>query len=282
MKKEIKKQTGQKQLCALVMAFISVMVISGCNPYHCDNLPESLRNLETSTHYMFILWRPAAQPFETFRTAFFNDIAPKLLERSPQRLAVWMAAPEIKSMTLINRPRKDGAIVSAIVSATVESPDAANDFAGILKSGVVFVAGYEVKRAIPLDYQRTWPDGEPSPGVVQVTFLRQKAGMTPEAFRNYWFCSHTPYALKIHPLFRYERNEVVKPITADAPDFNGIVGLYLREVKDMTKLNRFFGGNILVNAPRIGIDVNKFIDMKRVEVTAMTEYILKGGDAGKN
>ncbi len=96
-----------------------------------------------------------------------------------------------------------------------------------------------------------------------------------EDFKDYWFCSHTPFALDIHPLWRYERNIVEEAITADAPDYDGIVELHLREIKDLTDVNLFFGGNFIVNGLRINNDVMQFIDMNTIEVTAMKEYILK-------
>lgn len=257
------------------VVLLAIFFFSGCNPYNCSNLPEELKNLETSTQYMYILWRPADQPFSAFRSVLFDDLAPQLLSRSPQRLTVIVKAPEIKTITLINRPREDGSTVAALISATVETREEAKAFADIIEPLVAFVAGYEVAKTVPLDYERTWPDGEPSPGIQQVTFLQQRDEITYEDFRDYWFCSHTPFALDIHPLWRYERNEVVEAITENAPEYNGIVELHLYEVEDLTDLNRFFGGNFIINALRIDFDVSHFINMNTIEVTAMNEYILK-------
>ena len=268
-----RRAMGRDLLVFCVVVFL-ISFLTGCNPYNCDNLPEEYQNLEESTQYMYVLWRAADESINDFRNTLFDYIVPDLLARFPERLAIIVAEPDIQSMTLIGVPREDGSLVSALVSVTVASRVEAELLAGIIEPMVAFVAGYEVIKTVPVDYEKTWPDGEPSPGIQQVTFLQQRQDMQYADFRDYWFCSHTPFGVDIHPLWRYERNEVVEAITPDAPGYNGIVELHLYEIEDLTDPNRFFGGNFLMNAIRIGIDVSKFIDMSTVEVTAMTEYIL--------
>jgi hypothetical protein len=277
MKKKLRKGksgTGKNLLVVCMVAFL-ISFLTGCNPYNCDNLPEEYQNLEESTQHMYVLWRAANESMNDFRNTLFDDIAPELLARSPEHLTVIVAEPDIESITLIGVPREDGSLVSALISATVASRVEAETFAGIIEPMVAFVAGYEVIKTVPLDYQKTWPDGEASPGIQQVTFLQQRQDMQYEVFRDYWFCSHTPFGVDIHPFWRYERNEVVEAITADAPSYNGIVELHFYEIEDLTDPNRFFGGSFLINAVRVLMDVSNFIDMGTIEVTAMTEYILK-------
>ncbi len=265
-------------LTALLLTTFAALVISGCNPHNCENLSDEFRNLEETTQYMYVLWRPAGESMDDFQVRLFENIAPALLSSGPQHLVVMFAKPEIESISIIEVPRDDGALVSALISATVENETEAIALADIINPEVAFVAGYEVTKAVPLDYDKDWADGTPSPGIQSVTFLRQRVGMEYEDFKDYWFCSHTPFALDIHPLWRYERNVVEKAITQDAPDYDGIVELHLIQENDLTDLDRFFGGNFLVNGLRINNDVNNFIDMDTIEVTAMTEHILKSND----
>lgn len=269
------KRNNLMSLFIMCISLFTVFSFYGCNPYNCENLPEEYQNLEESTQYMYVLWRAADEPMTTFRATLFDDIAPALLDQSPQYLTVIVTEPDIKSITLMEKPRDDGSLVSALISASVENRATAEELATIIEPKVAFVAGYEVSKAVPLDYEKTWADGEVSPGIQQVTFLKQREDIEYEAFRDYWFCSHTPYALDIHPLWRYERNEVKEAITEDAPAYNGIVELHMESLEDLTDLNRFFGGNFLVYSVLIGVDVSNFIDMDTIEVSAMTEYILK-------
>lgn len=259
-----------------VCIVIITMICSGChlNPYTCDNVPEAYQDLETSTHYIYVLWRAADEPVASFQEMIFDDIVPVIRNRV-RKLTVMISEPDIKSITLSTVPREDGATIAAIISVMTGNRKTAEALIDIFKPKIHFFAGYEVLRAIPVNYEKDWPDGDASPGIKQMTLLQKRKDLAYEEFKDYWFCSHTPLALDINPIWRYERNEVVKAMTADAPPYNGIVGLHFQSDEDLTDLNRFFGGNFLVNSLRIGVDVYNFIDMKSIEVIAMTEYIIK-------
>lgn len=134
-------------------------------------------------------------------------------------------------------------------------------------------AFYGSKQDVPRDYERTWGEGD-SPGVRQLTFLRRKPGLSDEAFHEHWFGVHGPLALRIHPIWRYDRNVVVSR-EEGAPIIEGIVGLHFRELADVSEPLRLYGGDY-ANARIIAEDVASFIDMKTIVVSVMQERILRG------
>lgn len=260
----------------LCFSVVTLALMIGCktNPYDCQNTPEEYLGLEESVYYIYVLWRADGQSIELFQKTVFDVILPQIKDRV-ELLSIMVADQNIISPSLIKRKRDDGSQMSAIISVFTENPETAEELVDIIKPEVHFMAGYKTLQAIPRDYNKNWEDGQASPGVKQVTLLQKRTDLEYDEFKDYWFCSHTPLALDINPIWRYERNEVLNAITPDAPPYNGIVGLHFEFENDITNLNRFFGGNFLVNSILIGIDVFNFIDMNEIEVTAMTEYIIR-------
>jgi len=136
------------------------------------------------------------------------------------------------------------------------------------------LAGYLVTESIPRDFDhRTWADGERTPGIKQVTFFDKLPGMADDAFIRQWHGSHTPLSLEVHPLWRYVRNVVERPLTDGAPRWLGIVEETFRELEDFTDPQRMYGS--VDNMRRVLADVRKFIDLETIEVYVMSEYTVR-------
>lgn len=230
------------------------------------------------TKFVFILWRPESESLEDFRNTLLSEKGPALLAQSPDSLSISIAEPGVEG---IDHPREDGSVVSALVSAGVDNLADARTLAEILDPSGTYIAGYAVTEAIPLDYDKTWPDGDLTPGISQVTFLYRKQGMGYDDFLDYWHNSHTPLALEIHPLSRYVRNVVVSSMTPNAPMYEGIVELLFRTREDLVDPVRFFGEDTDNNMIRISEDIGNFINMDLIEVTTMCEYVLKSRNTGE-
>lgn len=119
------------------------------------------------------------------------------------------------------------------------------------------VVGYSVKESVKIDYQRTWPDTVPSPGVRRISFLNAAAGLTRAEMATHWNEVHWPIARKHHQtLWRYVQNVVINPLTKDAPEVDAIAELHFRNESDLNE--RFYdsekGQTIVAN------DVNNFLD----------------------
>ena len=63
------------------------------------------------------------------------------------------------------------------------------------------------------------PTASRSPGVKMISVFEQPARLSRAEFIARWHGSHTPLSLEIHPLWRYVRNVVARPLTAGAPDY---------------------------------------------------------------
>lgn len=271
------------QVLRVSLLFIVCLLFVACSkvfppsPYDCENLPEKYINLPESPRYIFILWRASDVSVQQFEKKLFDGITTQLRTYNSPNMRYWVTDNTIESMTLRSHPREDGAEVAAVISMELVGELAAKNIVKQLQRYVSFVAAYKVNNSLPLDYTKTWGDGDVSPGVVSMSFFQRKGDQNKQAFKNYWFCSHTPFALDIHPLWRYERNTVVESITANAPAFDGIVPLHMQSDAGLEDFSQFFGAdgnNAISNALRIQIDVTNFIDMEKIEATAMREYVM--------
>jgi hypothetical protein len=146
-------------------------------------------------------------------------------------------------------------------------PESLNTIQGI--SGI-----YRVTEAIPVAYEKSWKDGEPTPGVCLFTIFRQKKGISYDTFIDRWHNSHTPLSLRLHPLWNYSRNVVNEKLTETSADWDGIVEEHFRTKSDLLNPFKFFGKplTIVQNMLEVYKDTQAFLDYKTLETYLATEY----------
>jgi len=140
-----------------------------------------------------------------------------------------------------------------------------------------FLGAYIVEEAIPVSYKKEWKDMEITPGICLLTFFKQKKGIPYETFLDRWHNSHTPLSLKIHPLWHYNRNVVIKTLTEDSSSWDGIVDEHMRTKSELLNPFKFFG-NPLVIIPRmihVYTDTKSFLDYKTIEPYLTREMYIK-------
>ena len=140
-----------------------------------------------------------------------------------------------------------------------------------------FVGKYSVTEALPVIYDKSWPDLMMTPGVCLLTLFNRKKGITREVFLDRWHYSHTPLSLKIHPLWNYTRNVVEKELTANSEHFEGIVEEQFRTDGDLLNPFRFFGnpGIIIPRMLAVYRDTKSFIDYSGIETYRTMEIVVK-------
>jgi hypothetical protein len=140
-----------------------------------------------------------------------------------------------------------------------------------------YIGSYQVTEALPVKYEKTWADGEITPGVCLLTLFRKKKKLEYDKFLDRWHNGHTPLSLKIHPLWHYNRNVVESEHPDNAEKFDGIVEEHCRTSSELFNPFRFFG-NPLIIIPRmlhVYFDVNSFIDYPSIEPYLVAEYHVK-------
>jgi hypothetical protein len=236
----------------------------------CENAARAMEKL------VYLLWRDPSEDAQSFARRLYASAGPKLVSSGALRVAVNAADPDVDLAWSV--PVRDEAPAFAgLASFWLPCVDDAPAFEPLLRDVAPRSAGYLVTESVPRDFdRRTWPDGTHSPGVKLVSVFEQPARLTREEFIQRWHGSHTPLSLEIHPLWRYVRNVVARPLTKGAPSYAGIVEEHLREVADLVDPNRFYGGKdkLAVNMKRVIDDVRSFLDLERVVNVVTRELIL--------
>jgi hypothetical protein len=208
-----------------------------------------------------------------------ENAGPDLLGLEPRGLTVNVVDPAVDMSAVVAMPDADG--VGATVNLWLDSLDDRGPFEAVLAGAADRIAGYLVTESVPLAYQdRTWPDGERSPGVKQITMFDRRADIGDTQFFAGWHGSHTPLTFEIHPICLYVRHAIARPLTDGAPRWRGIVEEGLREVEDLTDPMRYFsaGGSpeaLEHNVKLVMDDVSTFLDLESVESYATAEHILR-------
>jgi len=158
----------------------------------------------------------------------------------------------------------------AVISVYKENHESVD----VLKKAAGFIGAYKVEEAIPVAYEKTWPNGEPTPGVCLLTLFHRKPGIDYDTFINRWHNGHTPLSLKIHPLWNYNRNVVLQKLCDSYGWYDGIVEEQTRTRAALLNPFKFFGDGLEITGNMIAVykDVRSFLDYKKIETYLATEY----------
>lgn len=219
--------------------------------------------LDRMPKLLYAVRPPAGTTNEAHRALLVDEVAPALLRAGAERLKLSVSLPPDVRAPLLPLKTEPW----ALVSAWIEPGTPPERLRGHLTAHRLSVEAWQVTETIPRAYDRTWPDGEASPGVALVTLFRRRRHTTHARFLEEWHQRHTPMALEIHPLWNYVRNVVDAPLIHGTPQWDGIVEEHFRELADVTDLRRFYGGtwSVIPNMIRVGRHVNGFLDLRSIE-----------------
>ena len=102
--------------------------------------------------------------------------------------------------------------------------------------------------------------------------LERPARMTKEAWLAHWHGVQSPVSEELQPRMRYVRNEVIRPLTPDAPPWEGIVDECWPSAEHLTEGSE---ERLRTNLKRMLESVRGFLELPRIRSYAMSEYILR-------
>jgi len=223
---------------------------------------------------------------DALRDRLLGNVAPRLLDLGAHRLTVNVADSEARVPVPVPLPAGEPPI-AAEVSVFLDCHDRRGPSEALLDEVCARKAGYLVSEALYRDYggnrfskPRDWPDGRRSPGVLMLTLLERPARLSREAWLAHWHGVQSPVSEEIQPRMRYVRNEVVRPLTPDAPPFEGIVEECWPSARHLTDPMLFYLGEgsqerMRAHVQRMLESVRGFLDLERIRSFAMSEYLVK-------
>jgi hypothetical protein len=102
-----------------------------------------------------------------------------------------------------------------------------------LAAVVAAASGWRVQEHVAWDYDRDWPDGEPTPGVKFVSFVAKRPELSPEEFQER-YRNHVEVAREHHiGCWKYVQNVVLGPVTLPPGKIiHGVSELWFRSLDD--------------------------------------------------
>ena len=195
-----------------------------------------------------------------------KEIIDKVTAISPARLhyTITLEKPPKRSVIPFRKEK------IAMISITAGG----DDHLKVLEQTEGYAGTFQVTEALPIAYTKDWPDGEATPGVCLLTLFRQKKSISYDTFIDRWHNGHTPFTLKVHPIYHYNRNEVIESLGDPPVSYDGIVEEHCKTRKELLNAFKFFtkSGFAIINMIKTYFDVNSFIDYKSIESYLVVEY----------
>ena len=236
---------------------------------------------------VYLLWNESGRADPALAAKLLGPVAAELLARGAAGLSMDVADDDAAGVNLPLPPPAEDPGPCALVSIWLACHDDRAGYEAVLAPVADRLAGYLVTESIPTEYgdnewasARDWPDGARSTGVVMLTLMEQTDRMTAEEWYAHWYGVQTPMSTEIQPRIRYVRNAVARPLTPDAPPYRGIVEEAWPSADTINDPHAFYlaeGDDELLskNLNTMITSVSAFLDMDRIRLASMSEYLLK-------
>lgn len=230
---------------------------------------------------VYCLWRADDDGREAFAERLRGPLADALEAEAAKRLRVYVADAEVDAgqrLRLSGLPaHKEG-----FVTFWLEASQDRDAVEAKIAAAAGKIAGYLVVESRPMIAALGKGRGARSPGWVQVTGIAPKPGITHDQFLSHWYGVHRQVAIETQSSTGYVRNEIVRPLTAEAPDWSAIVEetFPLGALDDPMVFYDAPGDEALFkeNAAKMLESVQRFLDLTKVDAHPMSEYVF-GRDA---
>lgn len=227
---------------------------------------------------VYVLWPLQSFSGDEFSRALLDEVPSALRSTSACRIAVNVADQASRAAGGNVMTRFDPA-PTAVVSFWMKNSDDRAACEAVLLQHCQRIAGYLVVESVPLENTtHTAKRGERTPGINVLALIECPKSMDHAAWIAHWKGHHKRVALRTQSTYEYIRNEVVRPLTDDAPGFAAIVeeGFPTEALSDpmvwyaadgsKEKLEENFGAMME--------SVNAFLEIPRVESHPMSQYVL--------
>jgi hypothetical protein len=223
---------------------------------------------------VYVISQEASLPGADLRAALVEKAAPALRAAGASRISVNVGDEEVAAGAGVTISRSTPPI-RAMVSFWMDNADDRAPCEEALSQTAAALAGYLVVESRPMLHEP--PVGERAPGANLVTCINKRPDISDETFFDLWNNEHKQVAIETQSTFAYVRNAVVRKLTADAPDRDGIVeesfpieALSNPKVWYDCDSDEELGRRV----QRMVDSVTAFLDMGPLESTPMSEYYL--------
>ena len=220
----------------------------------------------------YLLFREADVPGSQLRQALVEKAVPALRAAGAREIALHVQDEAVAAGAPL---RRSDPPIRAMVSFWMHDCGERAACEAALAPHARRLAGYLVVESRPLVHEM--PKGRRSEGTNQVTCIARKPGLSDEEFIRLWHGDHRAVAIETQSTTGYVRNTIVRPLTAGAPAWDGIV----EETFPLGALSDpkiFYAAksddDLRARQQRMMQSCQRFLDFDTLEYTHMSEYYL--------
>ena len=223
-----------------------------------------------------VLWKPAGVPDDVFGKGL-RATAPELARLGAINVRVNAADEHVAAGTAVrvgSMEPKAGFVTFWLHDAD----DAHGALVPALSAQCSRVAAYLVVESVPMrNTTHLAKPGERTPGFNAVTAIVAKDGLDYDEFIRRWHVDHRVVAVETQSTFAYVRNEIVRALTPDAPEWAALVeeSFPIEALTDQAVWYAAVGSpeRLKHNRRRMMESCVAFLALDRVESHPMSEYV---------
>lgn len=221
---------------------------------------------------VYLLTKSGDAPGADLRAALVEKAVPALRAGGASQIAVNVDDEHVAQGDAVAIRRSDPPI-RAMVSFWMQNADDRAPCEAALSSHADSLAGYLVVESRPMLHQP--PVGERAPGANLVTCIKQKADISYDDFIDRWNNEHRKVAIETQSTFAYVRNAVVRRLTPEGFDWDGVVEESF-PIEALTDPHVWYDcqdeDEYKRRLQRMIDSVTAFLDLSVLESTPMSEY----------
>lgn len=220
----------------------------------------------------YLLFHDAELPGSQLRRALTEKAVPELRAAGAREITLHAQDEEVAAGTPL---RRSDPPIRAMVSFWLHDADDRAACEQALRPHARRLAGYVVLESRPLVHEM--PRGRRTPGTNQVTCIARKPGLAYDEFIRIWHGDHRAVAIETQSTTGYVRNEIIRKLTPDAPDWAAIVEETF-PIGALTDPMVFYDAkdeaDLRARMERMMKSCQRFLDFEPMEYTHMSEYYL--------
>lgn len=221
---------------------------------------------------VYLLTKEGPAPGADLRAALVEKALPALRAAGASGIALNVNDEHVAQGEGVAIRRSDPPIC-AMVSFWLQSADDRAPCEAALAPLAHALSGYLVVESRPLVHEP--PLGERAPGANLVTCIKRKQGLSDAEFIDRWNNEHRKVALETQSTFAYVRNAVVRRLTSEGFDWDGIVEESF-PIEALTDPKVWYDCSSEAEyerrLQRMMDSVTAFLDLSVLESTPMSEY----------
>jgi hypothetical protein len=221
---------------------------------------------------VYLLTKAGEAPGADLRCALTLKCVPALRAAGASQISVNVDDEHVARGEAVAIRRSDPPI-RAMVSFWMQNADDREPCEAALRVHADGLSGYLVVESRPLLHEP--PVGQRAPGANLVTCIAQKPGISQAEFIDRWNNEHRKVAVETQSTFAYVRNAVVRRLTPEGADWDGIVEESF-PIEALTDPQLWYDcssqDEYKKRLQRMLDSVTAFLDLSVLESTPMSEY----------